>query len=98
MESESNDDIYSDVIFKAETGQSGNNGHWIIDSGASRHMTYDKTYLEDYQEFYDKEFVTLGDGKTVHSHGKGNVKLQLNLLICDNLFMYLIYCTMLYCD
>ena len=78
MESESDDDIYSDVTFKAETGQSGNNGHWIIDSGALRHMTYDKTYLEDYQEFHDKEFVTLGDGKTVHSHGKGNVKLQLN--------------------
>ena len=41
-------------------------------------MTYDKTYLEDYQEFLDEQFVTLGGGKTVHSHEKGNVKLQLN--------------------
>jgi hypothetical protein len=34
--------------------------------------------LNEYRHFEEKEPVTLGDGKTVEAHGKGNVMLQLH--------------------
>ena len=71
-------DVCKDVIFKGETEQNINYTHWIVDSGASCNMTNQKECLENYQVFKEIELVTLGDGKTVNSHGKGNVKLQLN--------------------
>ena len=50
---------------------------WLIDSGASRHMTYMKEALSEYQELDNEEPVTLGDGKMVSALGKGNIKLLL---------------------
>ncbi|GKF30371.1 hypothetical protein Tco_0100169, partial [Tanacetum coccineum] len=34
----------------------------VIDSGCSRHMTVNKCYLEEYED-YDVGFVSFGDGK-----------------------------------
>jgi hypothetical protein len=67
------------VLFHANTTSGVKTGkqRWLIDSGASRHMTSQKECLEDYVEFEKGEPVTLGDGKTVQAIGKGNVKLQL---------------------
>jgi transposase InsO family protein len=47
---------------------------WIIDSGASRHMTYQKEVLRRYKEFEKPELVGLGDGRTVQALGTGGVK------------------------
>ena len=47
---------------------------WIIDSGASRHMTYQRNVLRRYKEFTNPELVGLGDGRTVKALGTGDVK------------------------
>ncbi|GJT78847.1 ribonuclease H-like domain-containing protein [Tanacetum coccineum] len=44
----------------------------VIDSGCSRHMTGNKCYLTEYED-YDGGFVSFGDGKGRIS-GKGNIK------------------------
>nr|GEU84315.1 putative ribonuclease H-like domain-containing protein [Tanacetum cinerariifolium] len=44
----------------------------VIDSGCSRHMTRNKCYLTDYED-YDGGFVSFGDGKGRIS-GKGKIK------------------------
>ncbi|GJU45507.1 hypothetical protein Tco_1202773 [Tanacetum coccineum] len=41
----------------------------VIDSGCSRHMTGNKCYLDEYED-YDGGFVSFGDGKGIIS-GKG---------------------------
>nr|GEV18293.1 ribonuclease H-like domain-containing protein [Tanacetum cinerariifolium] len=46
----------------------------VIDSGCSRHMTGNKCYLTDYEE-YDGRFVSFGDGKGRIS-GKGKIKTR----------------------
>lgn len=51
-------------------------GSWLVDSGASSHMTCDKDLLTDYQEFEVPEKVGLGDGRTVDALGVGNVHLN----------------------
>ena len=47
---------------------------WIIDSGASRHMTFQRDVLRHYEEFEKPELVGLGDGRTVEALGTGEVK------------------------
>ena len=49
-------------------------GRWLVDSGASSHMTLDKELLTDYREFDSPEKVGLGDGRTVDALGVGNVR------------------------
>ncbi|GJT81694.1 ribonuclease H-like domain-containing protein, partial [Tanacetum coccineum] len=44
----------------------------VIDSGCSRHMTRNKCYLDEYED-YDGGFVSFGDGKGRIS-GKGKIK------------------------
>ncbi|GJS01787.1 hypothetical protein Tco_0318295 [Tanacetum coccineum] len=44
----------------------------VIDSGCSRHMTGNKCYLDEYED-YDGRFVSFGDGKGRIS-GKGKIK------------------------
>ena len=72
-----NDDTYEDMVLIADTKSSSTDECWLIDSGASRHMTSEKNCLGDYQQFKEKEPVTLGNGKIVEALGEGNVKLQL---------------------
>ena len=52
-------------------------GRWLVDSGASSHMTWDKELLTDYREFDSPERVGLGDGRTVDALGVGNVYIRM---------------------
>ena len=51
---------------------------WLIDSGASTHMTKEKQVLTNFQEFEKPENVALGDGRVVKALGSGRV--QMNML------------------
>ncbi|GKB59559.1 putative ribonuclease H-like domain-containing protein [Tanacetum coccineum] len=54
----------------------------VIDSGCSRHMTGNKCYLTEYED-YDGGFVSFGDGKGRISR-KG--KIKTGTLDCDNVY------------
>lgn len=51
--------------------------NWIIDSGASRHMTWDRAHLEDYRALDSPELVRLGDNRTVEGEGIGKVRIRV---------------------
>ena len=55
----------------AETQDEG----WIIDSGASRHMTFQRSIIRNYKEFDTPELVGLGDGHTVNALGTRGIKV-----------------------
>ena len=61
----------------ANSGDSPWMGKWLVDSGASSHMTREKQLLMDYQEFAKPEKVGLGDGRMVEAVGVGNVRLKM---------------------
>lgn len=48
---------------------------WIMDSGASTHMTYRKDFFETYEEVENSK-VYLGSGQSLEVHGKGCINIQ----------------------
>lgn len=52
-------------------------GKWLVDSGASSHMTPQKEFLVNYCEFSTLEKVGLGDGRIMEAAGVGNVHLNM---------------------
>ena len=52
---------------------------WIIDSGASQHMTANRDLLVNYCEFPEPELVALGDGRSVSAYGYGQVNITMIL-------------------
>ncbi len=50
---------------------------WLVDSGASSHMTYRRDYFTNYQPFSVHEKVSVGDGRVVETVGVGNVRLDM---------------------
>ena len=55
---------------------------WLVDSGTSSHITWNKELLMDYKAFEIPEKVGLGDGHTVDAFVTGNV--HLNKLFKEN--------------
>ena len=55
----------------------GTRQKWILDSGVSQHMTYNKKFLKDYQEFDVPKSVGLGDGRTMEAYRSGQVKISV---------------------
>jgi len=56
------------VYTSREFGES----NWIIDSGATQHMTFEKDCLSDYVEFKQPCVVNLGDNCSILAYGKVN--------------------------
>ena len=88
----------------AYTGVDCNNeSQWIVDSGASRHMSHDKIIFQKYQNFEVPETVGLGDGKSAHVYGSGQILIKMKIdggercvdaKICDALFVPKLNCNL----
>ena len=50
---------------------------WVVDSGVTTHMTWDKGVFVTYAAMEDMPSVRLGDGRTVKAEGKGSVCLRI---------------------
>ena len=74
----------SEDVFSARVGSATHSGKWLIDSGASSHMTYERGILADYHEFELPEKVGLGDGSTVDAVGTGKVYIQVRSTISSD--------------
>ncbi len=73
----SEEDSSSDAVFAASVGSSQQMNKWLVDSGASSHMTREKDLLTDYHEFEKPEKVGLGDGKAVEAVGVGIARVSM---------------------
>ena len=50
---------------------------WLIDSGASSHMTWEKNILTSYKEFEKVQKVSVGEGRTLDAVGIGDVHVNM---------------------
>jgi hypothetical protein len=63
-------------VYLASTGTHADRDVWLIDSGASYHMTPHREWFFEYEK-YDGGDVFLGDDSTAKIMGRGRVKLLL---------------------
>lgn len=59
----------------AKTGSANSSGRWLVDSGASEHMTADRNLLDDYQVLDSKVPICVGNNEYVYGIGAGSVKI-----------------------
>jgi hypothetical protein len=52
---------------------------WLIDSGASRHMTPNRSKFKTYSKFDKPQKVGLGDGHTIDALGVGNIPITVRI-------------------
>ena len=66
------------------------NDRWLVDSGASSHMTPKREYFSEYKVFSTPEKVALGDGRVVEAVGVGTVRLTMLFKVSNskNAVMY----------
>ena len=66
---------FEEMVLTSSEKHQLNNG-WFIDSGASKHMTYDrKNIISDFIEFNTPSRIFLGDNRIIYAIGEGTVKL-----------------------
>ena len=58
-----------------KSGKAGKRSAWIIDSGASCHMTWERVLFYEYKGLSGST-VKLGDGRTVEAMVEGTVKVS----------------------
>ncbi|CAK6974377.1 Retrovirus-related Pol polyprotein from transposon TNT 1-94 [Scomber scombrus] len=78
------------VVKATNQNEMSQQSQWLIDSGASKHMTCYKECLQDYQQFSEPQSVKLGDGRVVDALGLGNINLRMTFKVSDvkNVTMY----------
>ena len=59
---------------------------WIIDSGATHHVSHDRTLFTDYKPL-DHTYVTLPNGYTVTIKGIGCIRLTDSIILFDVLYI-----------
>ena len=78
--SDSDADIGFVVVSHALSSESDNDEKkWIIDSGATCHMCNDESMFVELQYVKDAQEIQVGDGYKVRAHGKGNIKLKVEV-------------------
>ena len=80
---ESTESVGEGVGAFAASVDSPQGGKWLIDSGASSHMTPDMELLSNYREFEKPEKVSLGDGRTVNAIGVGDVHVKMEFRVSE---------------
>lgn len=69
-------------------------GVWIIDSGASDHMSKRRDWFSTFEEFAEPLKIAVGDGKTITACGRGNINIityandkEMSTIMHDVLFV-----------
>lgn len=71
----SNESAQAYTGYVADTTQD----HWLIDSGASDHMTNRREWFFEYQRFPDPVQIVIGNGEKVLALGRGNIHIETNV-------------------
>ena len=49
---------------------------WLIDLGASDHMTHRRNWFSEYEAFSSPTKIRIGNGEEISAHGKGNIEIE----------------------
>ena len=75
VEEDTMDEVLPQQALHASKNPVESSYYWIIDSGATQHMTFDGAALSEYVEFKQPAAITLGDNGVIYAYGKGTYHL-----------------------
>ena len=58
------------------TSSKKENNQWFIDSGATKHMTFQRNIITNYKKYEEPSKIFLGDNTIIKAYGEGIVKLE----------------------
>lgn len=70
---------YEESAFPVGEVRDDTKNEWLIDSGASRHMSPDEAIFTSYTKFEMPEKVAIADGRLVDAVGSGNIQISVKL-------------------
>ena len=70
------DEVHEDEALISNGSELIGRSDWIIDSGATQHMSYEREALTDYVTFKQPSVVNLGDNRSILAYGKGTYHLK----------------------
>ncbi|KAG5885244.1 hypothetical protein JTB14_025941 [Gonioctena quinquepunctata] len=50
---------------------------WYLDSGASQHMTFNRSWFKNYEKLNIKEYIVIGDGTRLAVEGRGSIAVNI---------------------
>ncbi|KAG5867672.1 hypothetical protein JTB14_024939 [Gonioctena quinquepunctata] len=50
---------------------------WYLDSGASQHMTFNRSWFKNYEKLNIKEYIVIGDGMRLAVGGRGTISVNI---------------------
>ncbi|KAG5880887.1 hypothetical protein JTB14_001463 [Gonioctena quinquepunctata] len=50
---------------------------WYLDSGASQHMTFNRSWFKNYEKLNIKEYIVIGDGTRLVVEGRGSISVNI---------------------
>ncbi|CAB4021584.1 Retrovirus-related Pol poly from transposon TNT 1-94, partial [Paramuricea clavata] len=65
-----------EIALNSTSTSSKQNNHWFIDSGATKHMTFQRHLIVDYVKYKQPSKIYLGDNRVIKAYGEGKVRLQ----------------------
>lgn len=93
--SEERVDFVTFQSFNASVYPNLNCNKWIIDSGCTSHMTYDRKNLITFKPIKGKVYLA-GRNNVVESKGIGSVKVRMQNDLGTESYIIILYCTMSY--
>lgn len=78
----------------ASTGNMGKSQLWIVDSGATNHMTFNKSLLSNFQSFIDPRKVRIANGDSISILGCGSVRISSKLMLKHVLYVPTLDCNL----
>lgn len=68
--------------FMVDADSESTDDYWLIDTGASDHMTNREDWLTDFAVFEKPQKIRVGNGEALEAYGKGNVCVEMR--VCDD--------------
>lgn len=67
----------SGQAYMSAIGTDSEQGSWLIDSGASHHVTARLDWFTSYTPFEVPKSLRLGDGRPMYAHGEGQIQVEM---------------------
>ena len=64
------------IALTSTSTNKGQNDQWFIDSGATKHMTFQRNIITDYKKYDEPSKIYLGDNRVIEAYGEGKVELE----------------------